>query len=32
MSDVAESTIRDLIDATFADYKRRGAAAIEDLR
>jgi hypothetical protein len=32
MSDVAESTISDLIDATLADYKRRGAAAIEDLR
>jgi hypothetical protein len=25
-------TIGDLIDATLADYERRGAAAIEDLR
>jgi hypothetical protein len=32
MSDVAGSTISDLIDATVADYERRGASAIEDLR
>ena len=31
MSDVAGSTISDLIAETIADYERRGAAAIEEL-